>query len=198
MSARAEAPRSAHASPDVELAARCRGGDPAAWRKLYDAHFDFVYRVARRLGVPDGEAEDVTHDVFVIAHRRLDQFETGRLSTWLYRITANVVSDRHRRWRVRNSLDIFKTWLWGARVRTPEELASRRSDGRAVEDVLARMSPKKREVFALFELEGLSGEEIAERIGIPVGTVWTRLHHGRQEFIRLARRTGCLAEEADE
>jgi len=54
------------------------------------------------------------------------------------------------------------------------------------------MAPKKREVFALFELEGLSGDEIAERLGCPVNTVWTRLHHARAEFVKVARRLGCL------
>ncbi|MCA9556566.1 MAG: sigma-70 family RNA polymerase sigma factor [Myxococcales bacterium] len=183
-------------SDDGALAARCRAGDAAAWKELYDAHFDFVFRVARRLGTPEAEAEDVAHDVFVVAHRKLDAFQEGKMSTWLYRITAHVVSDRHRRRRVRESLDVVKTWLWGAEVPTPEALASRRSDGAAVERILARMSPKKREVLALFELEGLSGEQIAERVGCPVGTVWTRLHHGRQDFLRIARKMGCMEETA--
>ena len=65
-----------------------------------------------------------------------------------------------------------------------------------MEGVLERMSPKKREVFALFELEGLSGEEIAARIGVPVNTVWTRLHHARREFIKIGRRLGVMEEDA--
>jgi RNA polymerase sigma-70 factor (ECF subfamily) len=176
----------------VALAARTRAGDSRAWQALYNAHFDFVYRVARRLGICDGEAEDVTQDVFMVAHRRIAQFEHGRFSTWLYRITANVVSDRHRRAKVRQSLDVVKTWLWGAAVPTPEALASQASDARAVERVLARMSPKKREVFVMFELEGLDGEQIAERVGCPVGTVWTRLHHARKDFVNIGRKLGCV------
>jgi RNA polymerase sigma-70 factor (ECF subfamily) len=58
--------------------------------------------------------------------------------------------------------------------------------------VLERMSPKKREVFALFELEGLSGDEISERIGVPVNTVWTRLHHARKDFLDIAKKLGVL------
>jgi len=179
---------------DAALAARCHAGDETAWEALYDAHFDFVFRVARRLGVPEHEAEDVSHDVFLVAHRRIGDFTEGRLSTWLYRITANVVRDRHRRWRVRQSLDVFKTWLFGKDVPTPEAVAVRASAGRAIEEVLARMSPKKREVFALYELEGLEGEQIADRLGCPIGTVWTRLHHARKDFVKIARRLGCLEE----
>ena len=57
------------------------------------------------------------------------------------------------------------------------------------------MSPKKREVFALFELEGLSGDEIAERVDCPVDTVWTRLHHARKQFVKIARRFGYIDAE---
>jgi RNA polymerase sigma-70 factor (ECF subfamily) len=171
---------------------RCRARDESAWKELYDAHFDFVFRVARRLGTPAEEAEDVVHDVFVVVYRKLDSFQEGRLTTWLYRIAANVVSDRHRRRRVRTAFSKLGLWIGAAPEETPERIAERSSAQRAVERVLERMAPKKREVFALFELEGLSGDEIAERLGCPTNTVWTRLHHARKEFIEIARRLGCL------
>lgn len=174
------------------VVARCRARDESAWKELYDAHFDFVYRVARRLGTPAPEVEDVVHDVFEVVFKKLDQFEEGRLSTWIYRITANVVSDRHRRRRVRRAFEDLKVWIGGPGPEAPDRSAERKSAERAVERVLERMAPKKREVFALFELEGLSGEEIADRLGCPVNTVWTRLHHARAEFVSVARRLGCL------
>lgn len=175
-----------------DLLERCRSRDEAAWKELYDAHFDFVYRVARRLGTPASEAEDVVHDVFLVVHKKLDQFTEGRLTTWLYRITANVVSDRHRRRRVRDAFTEMAGWFGGDAPEDPERLAERSSATRAVERVLERMSPKKREVFALYELEQLSGEEIAERAGIPLNTVWTRLFHARKEFLALARKLRVL------
>lgn len=175
-----------------DVVARCRAQDQSAWKELYDAHFDFVYRVARRLGTPAAEAEDVVHDVFEVVFKRLDQFEEGRLTTWMYRITANVVSDRHRRRRVRRAFEDLKVWIGATAPELPDRTAERKSAESAVERVLERMSPKKREVFALFELEGLSGEAIAERLACPVNTVWTRLHHARAEFVTVARRLGCL------
>lgn len=175
-----------------ELLARCRAHDDAAWRELYEAHFELVYRTARRLGTPASEAEDVAHDVFVVVYRKLDQFEGGRLTTWLYRITANLVSDRHRRRRVREAFLSLRTWIGAEPVESPERIAEKNSASRAVERVLARMSPKKREVFALFELEGMSGEEIAERVGAPINTVWTRIHHARRDFLALAKKLGVL------
>jgi RNA polymerase sigma-70 factor (ECF subfamily) len=178
----------------LQLIARCRAGDSPAWKELYDAHFDFVFRTARRLGIPDGELDDVVQETFLIAFRKLDSFAEGRFSTWLYRITAHVVSGRHRRRRVREAL--LSLWSKGQKtsVSGPDALVESQEAQRQVSEVLARMAPKKREVFALFELEGLSGEEIAERVGCRVDTVWSRLHYARKEFESIARKRGFLPE----
>ncbi|MBK6683438.1 MAG: sigma-70 family RNA polymerase sigma factor [Deltaproteobacteria bacterium] len=174
---------------------RCRAADAAAWRELYEANYGMVERTARRLGTPAEEVEDVVHEVFMVVHRRLDDFRGGRLTTWLYRITANIVSDRHRRRRVRRAFESLKLWIGGQAQDTPDRAAEKAHATRRVEQILERMAPKKREVFALFELEGLPGEEIAERLGCPVGTVWTRLHHARAEFLKIGRRLGALETE---
>ncbi len=176
---------------DFELLTRCRAGDEAAWRVLYDQHFDFVLRISRRLGTPPGELDDVVQETFLVAFRRLSSFSTGRLTTWLYRITANVVSSRLRRRRVREAVLSF--FGRGEAERShlgPDHAFEAREAEDEVAAVLARMAPKKREVFALYELEGLSGEEIAERVGCKVDTVWTRLHYARVDFERLARKRG--------
>lgn len=175
-----------------ELLARCRSRDERAWKEFYEAHFDFVYRVVRRFGTPTEEAEDAVHEVFVVVLRKLDSFQEGRITTWLYRIAANVSSDRHRRRRVRRAFEALKVWIGGQQPESPERLAERASASRAVDRVLERMSPKKREVFVLFEVDDVSGEDIADRLSIPINTVWTRLHHARKEFLRIARRLGCL------
>ena len=67
--------------------------------------------------------------------------------------------------------------------------------GLVLERIFARMSPRKREVLALYELEGLSGPEIAERVGCPLPTVWTRLHHARRDFQKLSRKLGYAEDE---
>jgi len=185
-------------SPDLaRVVDRCRAKDEAAWRELYDANFEFVYRSARRLGTPEEEAEDVVHEVFVVVFRKLDQFEDGRITTWLYRITANVVSARHRRRRVRRAFEKLGVWHGPSGTDTPERFAEKKGAAGEVERVMEKMAPKKREVFAMFELEGLSGDEISERLGCPLNTVWTRLHHARKDFVRIGRKLGCI-EEVDE
>lgn len=179
---------------DLELVARCRAGDRSAWRALHDANLAFVWKVARRLGTPREELDDVVQETFLIAFGKLDRFDHGQFRTWLYRIAANVASARHRRRRIRRAIQSVFGGAEAERAapRTPLEDVQAREAEEQVAEVLERMSPKKREVFALFELEGLSGEEIARRVGCPVDTVWTRLHHARKEFHRIARKRGYL------
>ena len=180
---------------DAELARAAEAGDKRAFATLYEAHFDFVFRTCRRLGLSSADAEDAAQEVFVVADRKLAAFREGKFTTWLFRIAANVVSSRHRKHRVREAL--FSLWV---KPEEPEVQAAPDRDyqrgeaGRRVAAVLARMAPKKREVFALFELEGLSGEEIAERVGCPIDTVWTRLFHARKEFEKIARQRGVIDE----
>jgi RNA polymerase sigma-70 factor (ECF subfamily) len=180
---------------DKDLARSAQGGDQRAFRALYDANFDFVLRTCRRLGLAASDAEDAVQETFLVASRRLGDFHEGRFSTWLFRIAANVVSARHRKRRVREAL----LGLWYRRPDQgppePDALYEQRDAAEKVAAILSRMAPKKREVFALFELEGLSGAEIAERVGCPVETVWTRLFHARKEFERIARKRGLLVSE---
>ncbi|MFT3837281.1 MAG: sigma-70 family RNA polymerase sigma factor [Myxococcaceae bacterium] len=183
-----EVPRSA----DAETVERCREGDARAWRRLYDQNFDFAYRTARRLGTPESECEDVVHEAFEIALRKLGDFDHGLFSTWLYRIVSNVVSARLRKKKVRD----FFHGIWSSESEESGEnvedtVAARRTLER-VEEVLRSMSAAKREVFALHELEGLTHERIGELLGIKAETVRTRLFYAKQDFEKLARKRGLL------
>jgi RNA polymerase sigma-70 factor, ECF subfamily len=173
---------------EADLLEGCRRGDAAAQRHFYDRHVRFILRTARRLGTPPEELEDVAQEVFTIAFRKLDQFQGGQISTWLYRICSHRVQHHHSARRVRQTL----ARLFGASVARSdaggqERAAERREAEQRVSAVLARMNPKKRDVLVMFEFEGLPGEAIAERVGCPLETVWTRLFHARREFARLAR-----------
>lgn len=182
----------AEITAELGLAKRASAGDQQALAALFNSNFGFVRSVARNLGTPDTELDDVTQETFVVAFRRIGDFRSGKLSTWLYRITANLVANRHRARRVREAFTSF----WG---RTPErhvaaaDAAFEQAETKAqVSDVLSRLAHKKREVFAMYELEGLSGDEIAERVGCSVDTVWSRLHYARKDFEALARKRGLL------
>jgi RNA polymerase sigma-70 factor, ECF subfamily len=151
---------------------------------IYEAHAARVASWAAQLGGPKLEAADLTHEVFLRVERELPSFRgQARLTTWLYGITANVVRE-HRRAASRRRL----RHLFGGRAQhsqrtpTPVEALERRQASALVYDVLDRMNDKYRSVMILFEIEGLSGEEIAELTGVKLDSVWVRLHRARAQF----------------
>lgn len=169
---------------------RCRAREEPAWVEFFNRYHGFVRRAARRLGIAPSDVDDVVQETFTVAFRHIDSFEQGRMTTWLFRLVSNVVSNRHRSRRVREG---FLALLGRAPVvhqKSPEAAWESKEAQETVHRVLARLAPKKRDVFALFELEGLSGEEISELLDVNIGTVWTRLHHARKDFERLARKAG--------
>ena len=168
---------------------RCRAGDRAAWRWLYDRYFPRVYRLALRLGAHEREAGDVCQEVFLRVFRSLASFRgEAQFSTWLYRIVMNEAA------RVRRAGGLRRT-LASLLGRQPEEPPPLRPDQRAeqseafheLEAVLGRMKPKQRDVFVLYELEELGLPEIAAIVGCGAETAKSRLRLARAEFERLRR-----------
>jgi len=150
---------------------------------VYEGHFDFVWRSARRLGVQAPQLEDVVQEVFIVAHRRLPAFE-GRasLKTWLFGITRRVVRDHFRSAR-RKPLELL-----GEREPVDPHAADAEAQLVALEGVrllhalLAQLDQDKREVFVLAELEQMSAPEIAQALEQNLNTVYARLRAARQAF----------------
>lgn len=159
--------------------------------EIYEEHFAFVWRSARRLGTAAGHVDDVVQDTFMIAHRKLASFE-GRSSmkTWLFGILQNVVR-AHRRsaearlWRSPAPGEIEETADAAA---NPDEDAGRAEAMRLVDHLLDGLDEAKRAVFVLAELEQMSMPEIAEALQIPLNTAYSRLRLARQEFRAAAAR----------
>ena len=141
------------------------------------------------LGVPSSDTEDLAQEIFLVVRRRLEEFDGGNLAGWLYRIAQLTVRDyRRRAWfkhlvRGRSEVDLTAIPHAAAGPERSYEVAENR---KLFQDVIARMSEKRRTTLVLFEIEGYSGEEIARIQDIPLATVWTRLHHARKEFFALA------------
>ncbi len=164
--------------------------DVALFEDVYREHFRFVWRSLRRLGVPESDVADSTQDVFLVVHRRLVEFEgRSKMTTWLFGICLRVARDRKRLAHNRRRSDDD----------SPLELAvdesvdiagdaERRQGMRLLEALLDMLSQEQREVFTAFELEGLSGEAIGEALGIPIGTVHSRLRLAREAFERNMKR----------
>ncbi len=154
--------------------------------QIYVAHFSFVWRSLRRLGVPASQLEDAAQDVFLVVHRRRGDFE-GRSSikTWLYGIVLRVAKD-HRRAEARHATRVegLTEHLSSHPVREilPAEQAERREANRTVSTILSTLSGPHREVFALVELEGISVPEAAEALGIHLRACQRRLRAAREAF----------------
>jgi RNA polymerase sigma-70 factor (ECF subfamily) len=156
--------------------------------EIYDRWFDDVSRWIRALGGPDADLDDLTQEVFVVVRRKLDAFDGRNPGGWLYRIAARTVSDYRRRAWFRNLFQRRSQRpleALPARDLDPDALLQQKEARRTLQRLLDRMSEKRRSAFLLFEVEGLSGEEIAALQEIPVATVWTRLHHARREFLEM-------------
>ncbi len=187
--------------PNIEtLVDRARGADPRAWEELYSRHFDFIFGTARKLGTPDAEVEDVVQEVFLVVFRKLRasefDFQRGKLSTWMYRICANIVSDRHKKRRRRRVLararHLFLREPQEVDAFDPAHVVEQSNKRHAISRILEAMHRKKREVLTLYEIEGLNGDEIAERLDINKATVRSRLFHARKDFLRIAKKQGVV------
>ncbi|HEY2732530.1 MAG TPA: RNA polymerase sigma factor [Polyangiales bacterium] len=166
-----------------------------SFAQIYDAHFDFVWRNARRLGVPEASADDVTQDVFMIVHRRIASFD-GRASmrAWIFGILVRVARD-HRRSFMRKgarcvSLDEASSHsaVAVARGPTPSELAERAERVRLLNTLLDQLDDDKRTLLVLSVLEQWTLREIAEFLGSNTNTVHSRLCAAKKAFDKVHAR----------
>ena len=154
--------------------------DSTRLRALVTAHFDFVGRTLRTQGVAEADVDDAAQQVFLVAARKREEILPGRERAFLFQ-TALRIASRWRRTRARrreehDSIDRLDP------APGPDEL----SDQRRARDLLARlldeMPDDLRSVFALYEIEQLTMSEIAEVLGVPAGTVASRLRRAREQF----------------
>jgi len=169
------------------------------FRALYEEHVDFVWRNLRRLGVPDADADDKTQEVFVVAHRRLAEFEDRGFGAraWLFQIALRVASDarRHRR---RHPEDADGGVAVGRQSVAPDQTqsVSLREDLTRLDRALSRIEVGRRAVLVLHEIEELTAPEIADSLGISINTVYSRLRVARAE-LELALRGDTLRDESE-
>src|SRR5215831_9617670 len=161
---------------------------PLTLERIYAEHFEFVYRLAARLGGKQIDPEDAAQEVFLIVARKLDTFDgSSQLTTWLYGITLNVVRATRRRQRLLGWFESKDALPHEPAIETIDR-AEVREAHRIAYEILDRMSAKKREVFILAEFEGLACEEIARIVETKTETVWSRLHYAREEFAQAVAR----------
>lgn len=168
-----------------ERGLQCGGKFQSSFDEFYGLYFHEVCRWARALGGLDADVEDIAQEVFLVVRRKLEDFDGAHPRAWLYRITQRTVSDYRRKvWfqrMVRPAAELLNQLIDPADG--PREIILLRESERRVSNILNQMSQVRRAAFVLHEIEGYSGEEIAALEGVPVATVYTRLHHARREFL---------------
>lgn len=185
--------RSSLAVAEDALVVRLRRGEAAALGDAYDAHHEAIRRYARQILGDDAAAEDAVHDVFVALPAAIRRFE-GRssLKTFLFSITTNVA--RHARRSTARRLGAYERLHEEPRAHgeSLDEESERRALAAMMERMLAKLPIEQRMVVVLCVVEEHTSVEVAEIMGVPEGTVRTRLFHARK---RMRELMGELAEE---
>jgi RNA polymerase sigma-70 factor (ECF subfamily) len=183
-----------------ELVRRSQRGDRVAFAELFRRHRGDVSRLVFRMLGPTADAEDVVQEVFLQVHKSLTEFRgQAKFTTWLHRVTVNVVLMVRRAARSR---PVFAGEPAEDhepdRGLQPDEDAARRSRITAFRRLLDKLPEKKRTVFILHEIEGKTPADIAEMVDAPVLTVRTRLFYARRELAEMMREEPTLAQLAEE
>jgi RNA polymerase sigma-70 factor (ECF subfamily) len=163
----------------------CLQGDVRAWRELHAHYLPVAGAFLRKMGVRESELEDAAQEVFLQLFRYLPRFRReAELSTWLYRLCITQARHARRRARVSDVLSRVLSFLPAPSMVSTPSLPEHVARAR-IEQALAELSEGERTVFVLYEMEGVSGKDIAQIAEIPEASVWRRLHYARKR-VRVA------------
>jgi RNA polymerase sigma factor (sigma-70 family) len=157
---------------------------PPTWEAVVRDHSARVYRLAYRLTGNSHDAEDLTQEVFVRVFRSLDSYIPGTFEGWLHRITTNLFLDmarRRQRIRFEGLADETEARLGGSEPTPAQAFDDRHLDG-DIHAALMALAPEYRAAVILCDIEGMSYEEIADTLGVKLGTVRSRIHRGRAQL----------------
>lgn len=157
---------------------------PLEFRAIYERWFADVSRWIRAMGGPQAEREDLVQDVFLVVHRRLPDFDGQNVAGWLYQIARHRVRDFRRLLWVRHLLlggvPLSESLSKGGA--SPADSLETNEKRATLERLLLKLNESERAALVLFEIDGYSGDEIAELQGVPVNTVWARIHKARKKL----------------
>jgi len=184
-----------------DVVRRCMAGDSGAWAELVRSHHRRVYALCYRFTGNGADAEDLTQDVFLKIYSNLSSFDIGRgsLQVWITTMTRNLLVDNFRRTRNQRATDSLDAgWDETDELRpvdrlqasgaSPHEKAVQKELAKMVQGALAKVSVELREAVILRDLQDMDYKEIAQVLGIPEGTVKSRISRGRAELARLLER----------
>jgi RNA polymerase sigma-70 factor (ECF subfamily) len=187
----------------AELAARCLAGDPIAWETLARTQHRRIYGICYRFTGSQSDAEDLTQEAFLKMYKNLASFDPskGGFTTWLTTLTRNLLVDNYRRTRMDRASDSLDETLDGENEggaskadrladsgKSQEQIVSGMQLRAQIQEALKQVSPELREAVILRDLEDMDYKDIAEVLGVPQGTVKSRISRGRSELARLLKR----------
>lgn len=173
---------------EAALVAAAKEGDREAFNRLVTHYQSLAYNVAYRIVGDREAAADATQDAFLSAYRALSRFRGGSFRSWLLRIVTNACYDqlRAKKRRPTTSLDADPDLDWDEWTvddgELPEGYAERQDLGRVIQRALDALPPEQRTVVVLSDIQGLSYNEIADSLGVSMGTVKSRLNRGRRKM----------------
>ena len=181
--------------PEQILVERCLGGEESAWEEMAKAYTRRVYALCYRFTGSDSQAQDMTQEVFLRIFKNLKSFRSGEgsFTTWLTKLTRNLLIDHYRRTKLDRATDSIEDQLpvleevQTTFTRTDGLLAGREAS-EILQAGLQRLSPELREAVILRDLEEMEYREIARVLNVPEGTVKSRLNRGRSELARVLRK----------
>ena len=183
--------------PGAPVAQGTRASIALTVDNVYERHFDFVWRNARRMGVPDAALDDAVQDVFLVVHRRLSEFEgRSQIETWLFGILLRVVKDQRRAQARRTARQVeaeaISRQMDGVGRDGPHDLLARHEAVRALYAMLDELDEDKRAIFVAVDLEQLPVTEAADAMGWNLNTAYARLRAGRRDFEQILVRKHAL------
>jgi RNA polymerase sigma-70 factor, ECF subfamily len=189
---------------DPQLVKRCLSGEDSAWEELLRSHNRKIYNLCFRFTGRSSEAEDLTQEVFIKVFQTLRTYDEaqGTFSTWVNRVARNHLVDHYRRThkdRLTSSLEEEPSVLQEtpSREEHPIERLKTRERHEMLQSALDRLSPDMREAVVLRDFQDLDYDEIAQVLGVPQGTVKSRINRGRLELGRVIKRMeGVKGDEA--
>jgi RNA polymerase sigma-70 factor, ECF subfamily len=196
-------------SPKLRAQGALGGAVPSAaesssevsFERIYDQWFDHVSRWVGALGASEADREDLVQDVFIVAHRRLASFDGGNLAGWLYQIARRKVRDYRSLAWVKHFFAASRLPLVDSTLQTltsPLDHLETREKAALLEQLLGSLNLEQRAAFVLFEIEGLSGEQIAQLQAVPINTVWARIYKARRKLVDAVERFECDALNAQQ
>ena len=161
-----------------------------AFAAIVEEHTPRVWRTLRRLGVREADVEDLCQEVFVVVHKRLASFRSeARMTTWLYSICLHVAQAHRRRGYVRRELVVDRLGDEGLHGHVdPEDELVVRERKRVLEAILDDLDLEKRALLVMFEIDEVPCDEIATMLGLPLGTIYSRLYGARKAFEKAVAR----------